>query len=66
VQNSNGTVLLSAARLRGFAEDLQLEDNQFVSILNILYIGYMMHWAYKVGSFTFGNVVTRNVVFQTF
>ena len=31
----------SAARLRGFEEDLGLVGNQFASILSILYVGYI-------------------------
>ncbi len=31
----------SAARLRGFEEDLHLEGTQFASILSILYVGYI-------------------------
>ena len=32
----------SAARLRGFEEDLHLKGSQFASLLSILYIGYIM------------------------
>ncbi|KAH8830755.1 major facilitator superfamily domain-containing protein [Flagelloscypha sp. PMI_526] len=32
----------SAARLRGFEEDLNLSGNQFASILSILYVGYLI------------------------
>ncbi|CAA7259721.1 unnamed protein product [Cyclocybe aegerita] len=32
----------SAARLRGFEEDLHLEGNQFATVLSVLYIGYIM------------------------
>ena len=35
------TLLLSAARLRGFEEDLGLTGNQFATILSILYVGYI-------------------------
>ena len=31
----------SAARLRGFEEDLGLTGNQFATILSILYVGYI-------------------------
>jgi len=31
----------SAARLRGFEEDLGLTGNQFATILGILYVGYI-------------------------
>ncbi|KAG6855142.1 hypothetical protein C0991_006071 [Blastosporella zonata] len=31
----------SAARLRGFEEDLHLEGNQFATILSVLYVGYI-------------------------
>lgn len=34
--------LSSAARLRGFEEDLGLEDSQFAFILSILYVGYLL------------------------
>ena len=33
--------LSSAARLRGFEEDLGLTGNQFATILSILYVGYI-------------------------
>lgn len=33
---------VSAARLRGFEEDLHLTDQQFDTILSILYVGYIM------------------------
>jgi hypothetical protein len=32
----------SAARLRGFEEDLHLEGQQFNTLLSILYIGYIL------------------------
>jgi sugar phosphate permease len=32
----------SAARLRGFEEDLKLTDKQFDTILSILYVGYIL------------------------
>jgi len=32
----------SAARLRGFEEDLHLEGSQFATVLSILYIGYIL------------------------
>ncbi|KIM46229.1 hypothetical protein M413DRAFT_307768 [Hebeloma cylindrosporum] len=32
----------SAARLRGFEEDLRLEGSQFANVLSILYIGYIL------------------------
>lgn len=32
---------ISAARLRGFEEDLHLEGQQFASLLSILYVGYI-------------------------
>ena len=31
----------SAARLRGFEEDLHLEGNQFATVLSVLYVGYI-------------------------
>ena len=34
-------LLPSAARLRGFEEDLGLTGNQFASILSIFYVGYI-------------------------
>ena len=37
-----GTDLISsAARLRGFEEDLGLTGNQFATTLSILYVGYI-------------------------
>lgn len=33
---------LSAARLRGFEEDLHLNGSQFATVLSILYIGYII------------------------
>ncbi|KAF9534883.1 MFS general substrate transporter [Crepidotus variabilis] len=33
---------VSAARLRGFEEDLHLEGSQFATILSVLYVGYIM------------------------
>lgn len=33
---------ISAARLRGFEEDLGLKGSQFASILSILYVGYII------------------------
>jgi len=33
---------VSAARLRGFEEDLKLEKAQFASILSAFFIGYMI------------------------
>ena len=34
-------LLPSAARLRGFEEDLGLTGNQFASILSVFYVGYV-------------------------
>ena len=34
-------LLSSAARLRGFEEDLGLVGNQFATVLSILYVGYI-------------------------
>ena len=34
-------LLTSAARLRGFEEDLGLLGNQYPTILSILYVGYI-------------------------
>ncbi len=32
----------SAARLRGFEQDLKLEGHQYATILSIMYIGYIL------------------------
>jgi hypothetical protein len=34
-------LLCSAARLRGFEEDLGPTENQFTTILSVLYVGYI-------------------------
>ena len=36
------TTEISAARLRGFEEDLNLQGQQFNTLLSILYVGYIL------------------------
>lgn len=36
------SLLASAARLRGFEEDLHLQGQQFNDILSALYVGYIL------------------------
>ena len=49
-ENRDGRCWLSAARLRGFEEDLGLLGNQYPTILSILYVGYI---AMQVPSYAF-------------
>ena len=41
LESSVTTLIPSAARLRGFEEDLGLTGNQFATVLSILHVGYI-------------------------